>query len=104
MQIELFIDGEKKTFTTPYVPMLAKRKFLELTAKAEQRKHDPTTQELIEEEDEMYSILSDIVFRGQFTLEQLYAGTSQQYAYEKLFEAIYGVKPKEDSKGNLKGE
>lgn len=101
MQIELYIDGKKKTFTTPFVPMLAKRKFLEIQAKAEQREDKPTSQELIAEDDAIFSILSDVVFKGQFTLEQLYEGASKEYLDEKLLEAIFGVKPKE---GNEKGK
>lgn len=110
MQIELYIDGEKKIFTTPYVPMLAKRKYLELQAKIEQREHTPSAQELIEENDEMFSILSDIVFGGQFTLEDLYKGADEDYVFNKLAEAIYGIKhgdkkKKEDEEGNeQKGE
>lgn len=94
MQIELYIDGEKKTFTTPFTPMLAKRKYFELQAKAEKREEQPTFEEQLQEEDEMNSILSDIVFKGQFTLEQLYEGASQEYVFQKLTEAIYGIKPK----------
>lgn len=101
MQIELYIDGEKKIFTAPFVPMLAKRKFLEIQAKAEQREDKPTSQELIAEDDAIFSILSDVVFKGQFTLEQLYEGASKEYLDEKLLEAIFGVKSKE---GNEKGK
>jgi hypothetical protein len=101
MQIELHIDGKKKVFTAPFVPMLAKRKFLEIQAKAEQREGKPTSKELLEEDDAIFSILSDVIFKGQFTLEQLYEGASKEYLDEKLLEAIYGIKPKE---GNEAGE
>lgn len=110
MQIELNIDGQKKIFTTPYVPMLAKRKYLEIQAKIEKREHTPSAQEILEENDALFSILSDIVFGGQFSLEDLYKGADEEYVYEKLAEAIYGVKPrqkkeKEDDEGNeQKGE
>jgi hypothetical protein len=106
MKIDLVIDGEKKTFTAPFVPQLARRKYYELMAKIEDQdpNEQPTPQQILDEEDELNSILSDVVFNRQFTLEQLYAGASKQYADEKLREAIFGKKPKEDEQGNEKGE
>lgn len=107
MQIELFIDGEKKAFTAPFVPMMAKRKYLELQAKAEQRKEPLPIQEQIAEDDEYLAILSDIVFRNQFTVEDLYNGASKEYIDQKLIEAIFDVKPgseKGDDEGNEKGK
>lgn len=102
MQIELYIDGENQIFSTPFVPLLARRKYFEVMAKAEKRKEELTFEEQLKEDDELYSILSDVVFKGQFTLEQLYEGASQEYLFAKLSEAIYGIKPKaekeEDSK------
>lgn len=107
MQIELYIDGEKKVFTAPYVPMLAKRKFLEIEARAEEkRKKDkhyiPSPQEQLEEENELISILTDVIFKGQFTIEQVYEGASDEYVYEKLREAIYGKRM--DETGNEQGK
>lgn len=102
MQIELLIDGEKKTFTAPFTPLLARRKYFEIMARSEQRKEQPTFEEQLREDDEIYSILSDIVFKGQFTLEQLYEGASQEYIFEKLTEAIYGIKPKNKKEENDK--
>lgn len=105
MQIEVFIDGEKKIFSTPFVPMLARRKYYEIQAIAEEREEEPTTRELLEEDDEMYSILTDIVFKNQFTLNQLLEGASKEYVDEKLREAIWGVKKKtEGNEGNEQGE
>lgn len=105
MQIEIYIDGEKRLFTAPFVPMLAKRKYLELMAKAEQREEEPTFQEQLEEDDEMVSILADIVFDKQFTVEQLYKGASGEYVYRKLREAIFGLpEMKEEDTGNEMGE
>ncbi|MBB6451983.1 hypothetical protein HNQ94_000404 [Salirhabdus euzebyi] len=106
MIIELLIDGQKKTFTAPIVPMLAKRKYYEIMAKAENREGQITYEEQMREDDEMYSILVDVVFKNQFTFEQLFEGATQQYAEEKLREAIFGIKPKqkEDEEGNEKGE
>lgn len=106
MQIELYIDGEKKLFSSPFVPMLAKRKYLELMARAEQREEDPTFQQQLEEDDEMVSILADIVFDKQFTVEQLYKGASGEYVYRKLREAIFGIPDNQEKneEGNEMGK
>lgn len=106
MQIELYIDGEKRLFTTPFVPMLAKRKYLELMARGEQQGEEPTIQQQLEEDDEMVSILADIVFDKQFTIEQIYKGASNDYVYKKLREAIFGIpEQKEEAKeGNEQGK
>lgn len=106
MQIELYIDGEKKLFTTPFVPMLAKRKYIELMAKAEQQGANPTFQQQLEEDDEMVSILADIVFDKQFTAEQVYKGASSEYVYQKMREAIFGLPEKkvENIEGNEQGK
>jgi hypothetical protein len=106
MKIELYIDGDKKIFTAPFVPMLARRKYLEINSKMEQREKSPTPEEIIEDNDSMYSILSDVVFKGQFTIEQLYEGASSEYADAKLTEAVWGIKPtlKEGEEGNDHGE
>lgn len=107
MKIELFIEGKKQTFTVPFIPMLARRKYYELMSEIEgkDKEVDPTPQEILEEEDELHSILSDVVFQKQFTLEQLYAGASKKYVDDKLREAIFGTKPKKESEeGNKKGE
>jgi len=103
MNFELYIDGEKKIFTTPVVPMLAKRKYLEVMAKAEEKakekNYQPTYQDQMEEEDEFVGILANVVFGGQFTVDQVYNGASNEYVYEKLREACFG-KPKENKEGN----
>lgn len=110
MKIELYIDGQKKTFTAPFVPMLAKRKYLELQAEAEKREAPLTAQEQLDEDDEMLTILTDIVFKKQFTVEQLYEGASKKYIDEKLLEAVFDIKPGkeivkgENEEGNEKGE
>lgn len=109
MQIELYIDGEKKIFTTPVVPMLAKRKYLEVMAKSEEKAKDenyiPTYQDQFEEEDEMVGILANVVFSGQFTVEQVYNGANDTYVYEKLREACFGQKKRiEGNEGNNQGE
>ncbi|MBT2600943.1 MULTISPECIES: hypothetical protein [unclassified Oceanobacillus] len=109
MKIELYIDGEKRLFMTPYVPQLAKRKYLEITAKTEEKakqqgdSYSPSAQDQLDEEDEMVGILANIVFGGQFTVEQVYLGASDKYVYEKLAEAVFGKK-KENDEGNVKGE
>ncbi|MDQ0158959.1 phage tail assembly chaperone G [Alkalibacillus salilacus] len=102
MQIELVIDGNKQTFSAPYVPMLAKRKFLEVQANAEEREQDPSAKDLLAEDDEIMSILTDIIFDKQFTIDQLYEGASREYVDRKLLEAIYGIK--QDDEGNEEGK
>ncbi|MDY7044035.1 hypothetical protein RVS70_07425 [Virgibacillus sp. M23] len=107
MQIELYIDGQKKIFTAPFVPMLARRKYFEIQAKAEEREENPTTKELLAEDDDIMSILTNVVFKDQFTIDQLLNGASKKYVDEKLAEAVFGVKPKtnrEGNEGNEKGE
>lgn len=111
MQIELYIDGEKKVFTAPYVPMLAKRKYLEIMARTEEKQkanenYEPSFKEQLEEENELLSILSDVIFKGQFTIEQLVSGASDEYVYSKLREAVFGEKPEneEDDSGNEMGK
>lgn len=106
MHIDLMIGGEKQTFSVPFVPMLAKRKYYEIQANAEERTEQPTVRELIQEDNEMLSILTDVVFKGQFTIEQLLSGASKQYIDRKLEEAIFGLttKKKEQEEGNGKGK
>ncbi|NAP00821.1 hypothetical protein FRY77_33120 [Halomonas sp. MG34] len=113
MQIEIYINGEKQLFSTPVVPMLAKRKFLELEAaneekaakfEAEGEKYIPSAKEQLEEDAEMASILADVVFDKQFTIDQLFKGASDKYVYDKLGEAVFGKKKKEGNEGNEKGE
>ncbi len=104
MKIELVINGETKIFTVPFSPQLAKRKYLEIMANAEERERTPTVKEQIDEEDALYSILSDVVFKGQFTLNELYEGASHKYNESKLQEAIFGEKSKESNEGNEQGK
>lgn len=101
MNIELYIDGKKKTFTTPFVPMLAKRKYYEIMARSEDS--EPSIEQQLEEETELVSILADIVFYGQFTVEEVFRGASQEYVYEKLREAVFGKKIG-DEQGNEQGK
>lgn len=107
MQIELYIDGEKKIFTTPFVPMMARRKYFEFEAGREKRAESEealSAQELIEEEDQVHSILVDIIFNGQFTNEELLWGADRLYIDEKLSEAVFGVKTKKKEEGNEQGK
>lgn len=104
MKIELYINGEWKLFTVPFVPMLAKRKYFEILSKAEERTEPATNKELLEEEDSLNAILTDVVFKGQFTLQELYEGNTSDYIKDKFREAVFGEKPKEDVEGNQKGE
>ena len=57
MQIELYIDDEKKTFTTHVVPMLARRKYLEIEAAAEEKIEKNRFAAL------KYSLIKNITFR-----------------------------------------
>lgn len=111
MQIDIYIDGKRKTFTTPIVPMLAKRKYLEIESIADEKaeadkEYSPSAKEQIEEENEMMAILCDVVFNSQFTVEQLIAGAEEGYIYSKLREAVFGkIKANNgEESGNTKGE
>lgn len=109
MQIELTIEGEKKTFTVSQVPMLARRKFLEIRAKEDEILNERSSipaKTQIEIENEMINILVDVVFGNQFTAEQLMSGVSDDYFDEKLSEAVFGkIEKKEKSEeGNDKGK
>lgn len=109
MQIELVIDGEKKIFTTPFVPMLAKRKYIELEAIVEEKVKEnknyfPSAKEQLEEEDEMVGILANVVFGSQFTVEQVYNGASGEYVKSKLAEAVFGKPKTEGNEGNEQGK
>ncbi|AJD91533.1 hypothetical protein JMA_22160 [Jeotgalibacillus malaysiensis] len=116
MQIVLTIKGEKKTFSAPFIPMAARRKYFELGAISEEKERDSvdkgepfllSSREQMEDDDEMLSILSNIVFKDQFTLDELYHGASKPYIDEKLTEAIFGKKrqmKKSEQAGNNLGE
>ncbi|WP_079479720.1 phage tail assembly chaperone G [Halobacillus salinus] len=104
MQIELYLNGEKKIFTTPIVPMLAKRKWLEM----QNDESVDFTNLSPEQFDDLATIIQDVVFEKQFTLDQLYRGASESYLNQKIVEAIHGIKPddfsEEDDPGNVTGE
>lgn len=107
MKIELEIDGKDKLFTTDKVPLLARRIYMKQQAKAEEKikNNEYTTQDQLDEEDELVGMLSNVVFKGQFTPEQLYSGASGEYVYSKIREAVFGKEEKEeDDEGNIQGE
>lgn len=107
MQIDIEIEGKKKTFVVSTVPMLARRKFIEIQAKEEEilkEQHSIPAKQQIELENEMVNILVDIVFKNQFTADQLLAGVSDEYFDNKLSEAVFGVKTKENEEGNEQGK
>lgn len=109
MKIELKIDGEYKVFTTDIVPNRAKRNYLKIQANTEKKvKEDenyiPSTQEQMDEEDEIFGILANTVFGGQFTVDQLHDGAEDNYIYQKVREAIFGEAPKDGDEGNNPGE
>ena len=64
MKIELDINDEKKLFTVPYVPMLARRKYYELQAEIEEKEGQPTTRELLDEDDDCLLYTSDAADEG----------------------------------------
>lgn len=106
MQIEILIDGEKKTFITSQVSMLARRKFLEIQVREDEileKQATLTAKEQIELENEMIHILVDTVFKNQFTFDQLLDGVTEEYYDEKMAEAIFGT-PKESEEGNTPGK
>jgi len=109
MQIDILIDGEKKTFTVSQVPMLARRKFLEIQAREEEileERVNIPAKTRIELENEMINILVETVFNNQFTAEQLMNGVSDDYFDEKLSEAVFGKIEEKDKReeGNDQGK
>ena len=109
MKIELIIDGKETLFTTDFVPMLAKRKYMKLQAKAEKKikENNYTSQDQLDEEDELVGVLANVIFKGQFTPEQVYEGATDAYVYEKIQEAVFGKQdePTEEAEtGNNQGE
>lgn len=105
MQIEIEINGENKTFVASKVPMIARRKFLEIRAKEEELLESEgliSAKQQIEHENEMMNILVDVVFNNQFTFDQLLEGVTDDYFNEKLSEAIFGKLESEE--GNETGK
>ena len=96
MEIVLEIEGKEKLFTASIKPMLARRKYLELEAKAEERKGPATAKDLLREETEMASILANVVFKGQFTVDELLVGCEFETVVAKLNEAVFGIKEVEE--------
>lgn len=108
MKIVIEIDGKDKTFYTSKVPVMAKRKYLEVMAKNENKykeneDYTPSAQEQLDEEFELAGILTEVVFKNQFTIEELLYGVDDKYLYDKLREAVFGEKPKGE-KGNNQGK
>ncbi len=112
MKIELYIDGEMKIFTTPVIPLRAKRLYFKIQAESEEKakaqgeNYIPSYKEQMDEEDEMVGILANVVFGGQFTVDQLYDGASNDYVYGKLREAVFGPSKvnNDGDEGNEKGK
>ncbi|MBD8005817.1 phage tail assembly chaperone G [Bacillus norwichensis] len=109
MQIELYIDGELKVFTTPFVPLRAKRLYLKVQMEAEKKAREdenyiPSYEEQMAEEDEIIGILANVVFGGQFTVDQVYDGASDEYVYKKLAEAIFNKSKEKSEEGNDQGK
>lgn len=107
MQITININGEDKTFTASKVPMLARRKFMEIRAKEEElieKEGNIPTAKQIEFENELINILVEIIFKNQFTVDELLNGIDDDYFDAKLSEAIFGIKDDEVDEGNEKGK
>lgn len=105
MQIEILIDGEKKTFVTDIVPMRAKRIFYEIRAKEEEIFEEKGTipaSTHIKHENELINILVDTVFKNQFTIDEYIDGVTEDYHDAKLAEVIFGTNA--DEEGNEKGK
>lgn len=99
MQIEILIEGEKKTFTTAIIPMLARRKFMEIRAKEEEliEEHGMIPpKEQIELDNELINVLVDVIFKNQFTVDELLNGVSDDYFNEKISEALFGKVEEEE--------
>jgi len=99
MEITILIDGEEKTFKTGLVPMLARRKFMEIQAEEEEileQDGSIPAKKQIEFENRIASIITDVVFDSQFTVDQLLNGVTDEYFSEKLAEALFG-KPNEEN-------
>src|SRR5690625_3344889 len=106
MQITINIDGKEKTFTTSQVPMLARRKFLEIRAKEEgilEEKSRIPAEKKIESETEMINIQVEVVFNNQLTANEILSGVTEEYFEKKLHEAIFGI-VENDEEGNEKGK
>lgn len=108
MKIEIKIDGKEKLFTTDVIPMRVRRIFYKLE-KESKEKHEENTftiEDEMNEEDVLIGMLVETVFNNQFTADQLIDGTSDEYFYSKVREAVHGEvneqeEPKEvDEEGN----
>lgn len=98
------IDGKEKLFTAEIVPMLAKRTYMKIQAEAEALTEDEyTTQHKIDEEDALVGMLANVVFKGEFTPDQVFEGATDEYVYGKIREAVFGIveePAQEDEEGN----
>lgn len=109
MKIELKIDGKNQIFTTDIIPNRAKRNYLKLQADIESKvqkdeNYYPSAKEQMDEEDEIFGILANTVFGGQFTVDQLHDGAETEYIYDKVREAVFGKTEEESESGNNQGE
>ncbi len=105
MQIDVVIDGKKKTFVADIVPMRAKRIFYEIQAKEEEvydEKGYIPAKKRIEFENELINILVETVFNNQFTIDEFIDGVTEDYYDEKLAEALFDRK--ENDEGNEMGK
>lgn len=104
MQIDILIDGEKKTFVTDIVPMRAKMRFLNVRKQEEALLEQGliTAEKQIEFTYELADILATTIYKEKFTVDQLIDGVTDDYFNNKLAEAIFGEM--EEQKGNESGK
>lgn len=92
--IELFIDGEEKTFTTPFVSGMVWRKYIEWKAKV------ANLQNLTADELDELAGLVVFAFGNQFSLEDFYNGVPHDQVMIKIDELF--LPTDEGTEGNEK--
>src|SRR5699024_8968617 len=97
------ITINEKTYTVEKVPMMARRKFMEVRVAEEKEIEEYGTirpHKHIEFENEMLNILV-FSFEKQFTAEDLLKNITEEYFNEKLAEVVFGKSEEnEDDEGN----
>lgn len=90
----MVINGENKTFTTPFISGLIWRKFLELKNNVS-NPESPFTSDQLDD----FSSLVPLAYNNQFTLEQFYEGTP----HDKIMVTIDRLFMPTDSDDNSEG-
>jgi hypothetical protein len=84
MQITLFINGEEKTFTVPFVKARMFRRALEIT-----KKHDLNDVD-VETLDVLVSYVVEL-FNNQFTIDDVYDGVPADKLISTILDCINSV-------------